>query len=137
MSKEDSRNGPILEEKLSLKAIEISEEKNISIDNVVLEGSSKCIKDGVFSVLGNTSKNIRVSMEQGKCSLSFGDSQNNVKLSIPPGIRSNVDAIKEKSGSVEVFQNEGLDYLMPIPSDELFSISEMEQEEFNNYFEEQ
>jgi len=123
--------------KLAMKAIELSKEKNISINNVVMEGSSKCIKDGVFSVLGNTSSNIRVSMEPGNCSLSFGDDAHNVKIAIPKEIRSNVDEMKEKYGEKsEEFKKEGLHYLSAIEDSSLFSLGEMEQEEFNNYFEE-
>jgi len=123
--------------RLAMKAMELSSKKELSIDNVVMEGSSKCIKDGVFTVLGSTSKNIRVSMEPGNCSISFGDDARNIKIAIPKEIRLNIDAMKEKYGEKsEEFKMEGLHYLNAIEDGTLFSVEEMEQEEFNNYFEE-
>ncbi len=123
--------------KLSSEAKKLSEKKSIPIKNVVLEGSSKCIKDGVFTALKDLSPNIRVSMEAGKCSLTFGDEEKNIKISIPDSIRKKVNAINEKhGGNTEAFQVEGLEYIVPLKSEEMLDVSAMSQDDFNNYFEE-
>ena len=103
---------------LSLKIQEWLKKHPDQVEEIILEGKSKCIKDGVFSVFGGeTSVSIQ---NTGGCALTAVCSSKKIlKIGILPSIRFYINELERALPLLE-YRAKGVAYLKSLPDDNLF-----------------
>lgn len=102
-----------------ITALNLADERNVTVKQATIQGKSKCIRDGATTVLAAVSLN-PVLAEDG-CGISLGDGAQNLQLTVKPRVREKINSLN-KQLPVEQFQQEGLKYLRALSDEELFEV---------------
>ena len=91
-----------------------------STKEIVLEGSSKCIRDGVNTVLQDSPLCDKVSIitDSSGCGVTIKGNEVQQSFSIPQKVRQQINQWNEEL-PLEEFQIQGLNYLRSLTEDEL------------------
>ena len=99
----------------------LAHEQGITTGSILLEATTKCLKDGVFTVLGDD--RVEFTNAPGACRLSWDDGKKKITVSVRADIRAQMGELKESmEPDVDKFQNEGLALLSRLSDDELFLV---------------
>ena len=96
-----------------------AQDRGIADGSVLLEATSKCIKDGVMTVLGED--HVVFSNTPGMCRLTWESAGKKVRVIVRQDIRSKMGVLKEGSDT-EKFQEEGLALLSKLCDEDLFEL---------------
>lgn len=99
----------------------IAGERGITSGSALLEASSKCIKDGVMSVLGE--ENVVFEKSPGTCRLSWEDENGKVRVNVRKEIRLRMGELNDSlMPDTEKFQQEGLAVLSKLDDKDIFEV---------------
>ena len=103
---------------LAMRIRERMQTGNLAACEIILEGKSQCIRDGVRSVLG---EGVPFAVQStGRCALTaICAGQQRSSLSISPAVRSRINEIN-RSLPLEEFKRVGVAYLKSLSPKELF-----------------
>jgi hypothetical protein len=110
-------------------ALEMAGQKNIAIKQAIIQGTSKCIRDGAGSVL-ETEAQLTPTVSQQGCGLTLGDGKQYLQLKVKPEIREKINRLN-KQLPLEEFQREGLKYLTALSKQDIFEVLELQPDDFN------
>jgi formylmethanofuran dehydrogenase subunit E len=99
----------------------IAQQRGITTGSALLEASSKCIKDGVMTVLGDD----RVVFDKtpGTCRLTWKDKDKEVVVAVRKDIRLKMGELNESlQPDTEKFQQEGLAVLSKLDDKDIFEV---------------
>ena len=104
---------------LGLKAKEAATE---STESIVLEGCSKCIRDGAKTVLQDSKLHDKLSIitDSSKCAITIKGNDSHRRFIIAPAVRQHINKLN-KELPLEEFQNKGVEYLTNLADDEFIS----------------
>ncbi|MBI5789615.1 MAG: hypothetical protein HZA78_12255 [Candidatus Schekmanbacteria bacterium] len=100
---------------------------------IILEGSSKCIRDGISSVLQESAihAKIKIISNPPVCALTLADDRNIRRFILSPLVRQQINRWN-KELPLEEFQRQGVEYLRTLKTEELFLTEPISREEFEN-----
>ncbi len=104
---------------------------NSSTEHVILEGSSKCIRDGFNTVLQDVDLCGKVSIvtDSSACALTVGGADWQRRFCISDRVRQQVNQWNQEL-PVEEFQVQGLSYLKNLAENELICEEEISAQQF-------
>lgn len=105
---------------ISLVAMKIAEQLNISPLTFEIEGKTDCFKDGVYSVIGDN--NIKEMPLRGRTLINVSNGNTIICIEILESVKRHVNELKEKGGK-ETFLENGLNYLSSLAPQELYTLS--------------
>lgn len=103
------------------------------LERIILEGSSKCIKDGVKTVLQDCNLHDKLLVISGSsaCALSIGGTGWQRRYSISEQIRRHINQLNQKL-STEEFQIQGVSYLRGLEKGSLINEETITTEQFKH-----
>jgi formylmethanofuran dehydrogenase subunit E len=99
----------------------LTQQQGITSGSVLLEATSKCVKDGVMTVLGED--RVTFSNTPGTCCLTWEEGEKKVRVIVRKDIRSKMSTLKEDlEPDTEEFQEQGLALLSQLRDEDLFQV---------------
>ena len=110
--------------------LELAAQKKIPLDHLVLEGKSKCIRDGAKVALNSRLDKKLELIGQG-CAFTAGNRKNNIRLEVRREVRQMVNKLNETL-PLDEYQRTGTEKLQSLTTNELFNIGQLAPEEFDH-----
>lgn len=105
----------------ALVAQKAARKRGMENGSVLLEAVSKCIKDGVMTVLGED--RVIFANTPGACRLTWKSSKEEIKITVRKDIRLKLGELKnDLEPDTEKFQNEGIVLLSQLSDENLFQV---------------
>jgi formylmethanofuran dehydrogenase subunit E len=99
----------------------LAQRQGITSDSVLLEATTKCLKDGVITVLGED--RVTFSNTPGTCRLTWEEGEKKIRVIVREDIRSKMSALKEElEPDTAKFQEQGLALLSQLSDEDLFQV---------------
>ncbi len=113
----------------AVTALKLAVESNITVKQAVIQGTSKCIRDGAGTVFATQAQLTPVLLEDG-CGISLGDGAQNIQLMLNSHVREKVNSLNKQLPMAE-FQQQGLKYLQGLSDEDLFKTITLTEKQFN------
>jgi formylmethanofuran dehydrogenase subunit E len=120
--------------KTAVAALDLANQRNITVKQAVVQGTSKCIRDGATTVLENEVQLTPLAAPAG-CGISLGNGKQNIQLEVKPQVREKINSLN-KQLPLEEFQREGLKYLQCLSDEDLFEVRSLKPEHFTQLLKE-
>jgi formylmethanofuran dehydrogenase subunit E len=99
----------------------LAQQQGITSGSALLEASTKCLKDGVITVLGED--RVAFSNTPGTCRLTWEEGEKKVRVNVREDIRAKMGALNEQlEPDTEKFQQQGLALLSQLSDEDLFQV---------------
>lgn len=99
----------------------LAQQQGITSGSVLLEATSKCMKDGVMTVLGED--RVRFTNTPGTCRLTWEEEEKKIQVIVRADVRSKMSALKDYlEPDTEKFQEQGLALLSQFRDEDLFQV---------------
>jgi hypothetical protein len=100
---------------------ETARRRGITAGSILLEATTKCLKDGVIAVLGDD--RVVFSNTPRTCRLTWEDGEKKIQVDVREDIRSKMSELKKNfEPDTEKFQKEGLAVLSRLSDEDLFRL---------------
>jgi len=111
-------------------AVEIASRQHIPLERFLLEGKSKCIRDGAKVALASISDK-KLEMTGCGCAVTIGNRQNNIRLEVRREVRQMIGKLNENL-PLEEYQRQGVAKLQSLAVEEFCSPGKLTPEEFDH-----
>lgn len=99
----------------------LAQQKGITSGSVLLEATTRCLRDGVTTVFGEDRTTF--SNTPGICRLTWEEGEKKIRVVVREDIRSKMSALKEElEPDTEKFQEKGLALLSQLSDENIFKI---------------
>ncbi len=113
-----------------VQAVELANRQHVPLERFLLEGKSKCIRDGAKVALAGISDR-KLELVGGGCAVTIGNRQNNIRLEVRREVRQMIGKLNE-SLPLEEYQRQGVLKLQSLAVEEFFNTGKLTPEEFDH-----
>jgi hypothetical protein len=106
--------------KSAVTALDLAQQHHITVKQAVINGTSKCIRDGASTVF-ESELQLTPSMVEDGCGVNIGDGEQNLQLKVKSPVREKINSLN-KQLPLEEFQQQGLKYLQDLSKQDLFEV---------------